>query len=579
MCVGIALTEYAQFEKIRLIEVKERRTSMSKSKKPQIILPEKYYHQYFIELLLFVQKYSVHLMGATEELFIHDFHKLGLDAQCLFIRLSNRRGPYFRLDKLKYNEISSLESAAKELEVSGFISRELHPDERIFKVFTKAELKTSYTQLDWSKQTKDEAILQLNEAQDYAPILTQFRLIEVVRQEVLEFLKMLYFGRYKKPMTEFVIRDIGHIKLEALDETQFTPWFENRQEALAAFELYKLNSLVRGALSEIKALVIHDALAIIPWEKYLLSPKTHHIGDRLFLLMGKQLERETAYELALSYYQLATKHPARERQIRIFHRLGEVEKAKSLALDVMEQHWNPSEYLFAKDFLDKKNIRITRSTSKKLSEALSIEVSLNTDQSVEHSALQYYEKLGFQGIHGENYLWKSLFGLLLWDQLFDQTHGDYHNPIQRSASDLYTKSFYEKRKGEILKILKSFRSKKLMITSLEERFEEKYGIANPMVYWNPKIKPHLIQLVSQLPFLALKNILIEISKNLKDHATGFPDLFIWKKDEYHLYEIKSPNDHLSSQQLFWLNFMQSNGIHAEIIRVNYRTETPRKKSP
>ena len=121
-----------------------------------------------------------------------------------------------------------------------------------------------------------------------------------------------------------------------MDETQFTPWFENRQEALAAFELYKLNSLVRGALSEIKALAIHDALTVIPWEKYLMSPKTHHIGDRLFLLMGKQLERETAYELALSYYQLATKHPARERQIRIFHRLGEVEKAKSLALDVIE---------------------------------------------------------------------------------------------------------------------------------------------------------------------------------------------------------------------------------------------------
>ena len=69
------------------------------------------------------------------------------------------------------------------------------------------------------------------------------------------------------------------------------------------------------------------------------------------------------------------------------------------------------------------------------------------------------------------------------------------------------------------------------------------------------------QLVLQLPFAALKNILIEMSKNLKDHASGFPDLFIWKKDEYHLYEIKSPNDHLSSQQFFWLNFMQSNGIH------------------
>tara|TARA_B110000046_G_scaffold122970_1_gene129519 strand:+ start:2386 stop:4059 length:1674 start_codon:yes stop_codon:yes gene_type:complete len=551
---------------------------MSKSKNQPIILPEKYYHQYFIEVLAFVQKYSAHLMGPAEELFIRDFNKLGLDAQCLFIRFSNRRGPYFRLDKLKYDEISSIEAATKELEVSGFISRELDPDEKIFKVFTKAELKANFVHLDWRKQTKDDAILQLKETQDYVPILTRFPLIEVVRQEILEYIKMLYFGRYKKQMTEFVIRDIGHIKLEALDETQFTPWFESRKEALAAFELYKLSSLVRSALSEITAAVLHDALSMIPWEEYLLSPKTHHIGDRMFLLIGKQLEREEAYPLALSYYQLATKHPARERQIRILNRLGEVEKAKSLAINVMEQHWNPSECLFAKDFLDKKNIRITRSTSKRLSEAASIEISLDTDQSVEHSALLYYEKLGFQGIHGENYLWKSLFGLLLWDQLFDQKHGAYHNPIQRSASDLYTKSFYEKRKDEILRILKSFRSKKSMIISLENRFEEKYGIANPMVYWNSKIKQHLVQLISQLPFQALKKILIEMSKNLKDHSTGFPDLFIWKKKEYHLYEIKSPNDHLSSQQLFWLNFMQSQGVYAEIIRVHYKAEISTKKT-
>ena len=69
----MSLAECTQFEKNPLIEVKERRTSMSKLKKSPIILPEKYYHQYFIELLLFVQKYSVHLMGAAEELFIHDF--------------------------------------------------------------------------------------------------------------------------------------------------------------------------------------------------------------------------------------------------------------------------------------------------------------------------------------------------------------------------------------------------------------------------------------------------------------------------------------------------------------------------
>ncbi len=545
---------------------------MPKSKNNPIILPQKYYHQYFTEVLAFVEKYSAHLMGPEEQLFILDFNKLSLDAQCLFIRLSNRRGPYFRLDKLRYDEISSIEAATKELKFSGFISSEFDINKKIFEVFTKAELKAIYTHLDWSKQTKKDAIIQLNEIQIHNSILTQFTLIEVIRQEVLEFIKMLYFGKYKKQMTEFVIRDIGYIKLETLDETQFTPWFESRKEALAAFELYKLSSLVRGALKENNAIATHNTLVMIPWQKYLLSLKTHQIGDPLFLLMGKQLEREEAYTLALHYYQLATKHPARERQIRILNRLGEVEKAKSLAINIMKEQWNASEYLFAKDFLNKKNIRIKRSTSKRLREATAIEVSFVADQKIEDAALQFYKNLGFNGIHGENYLWKSLFILILWDQIFDQNIGAYHNPIQIGASDLHTKSFYEKRKDAILEILKSFRSKKSMIKSLDKRFKEKFGTANPMIYWNSKIKQHLVQLILNLPFQALKKILIEMSKNLKDNSTGFPDLFIWKDNTYHLYEIKSTNDHLSSQQLFWLNFMQSLGIKAKIIRVNYKTE-------
>ena len=368
----------------------------------------------------------------------------------------------------------------------------------------KAELKATYSHLNWSKQTKKDSIIQLNEIQSHNSILTQFPVIEVIRQEALEFIKMLYFGKYKKQMTEFVIRDIGYIKLETLDETQFTPWFESRKEALAAFELYKLRSLVRIALKETNARATHDTLVMIPWQKYLLSSKTHQIGDPLFLLMGKQLEREEAYKLALHYYQLATKHPARERQIRILNRLGEFAKAKSLAINIMEEQWNASEYLFAKDFLNKKNIRIIRSTSKRLREATSIEVSFVKGQSIEDAALKFYKNLGFNGIHGENYLWKSLYILLLWDEIFDQSMGVYHNPIQRGASDLYTKSFYEKRKDSILENLRSYRSKKSMIKSLNEKFEEKFGISNPMIYWNSKIKQHLVQLILNLPFQALK---------------------------------------------------------------------------
>ena len=115
---------------------------MPNSKIKPIILPQKYYHQYFTEVLSFVKKYSAHLMGPEEKVFILDFNKLSMDAQCLFIRLSNRRGPYFRLDKLKYDEISSIEAATKELKFSGFISSEFDLNERIFEVFTKGRAKS-----------------------------------------------------------------------------------------------------------------------------------------------------------------------------------------------------------------------------------------------------------------------------------------------------------------------------------------------------------------------------------------------------------------------------------------------------
>ncbi len=99
--------------------------------------------------------------------------------------------------------------------------------------------------------------------------------------------------------------------------------------------------------------------------------------------------------------------------------------------------------------------------------------------------------------------------------------------------------------------------------------QQKQGLSNPFVYWYEGQSDHLISLVRALRPKQLHAVLLEMAKNPKDNATGFPDLFVWKESEYWFYEIKSPNDHLSSQQLFWLDFMQSQGIKSDILRVEY----------
>ena len=113
------------------------------------------------------------------------------------------------------------------------------------------------------------------------------------------------------------------------------------------------------------------------------------------------------------------------------------------------------------------------------------------------------------------------------------------------------------------------RSRKQLTQQISKVHNDKYGIANRFVIWHEALLPALLVMIDKLPLKGLKMTLIEMSKNMKENSAGFPDLFIWRDDEYQFYEVKSPNDHLSAQQLFWLDFLASVKIKAEVLRVNY----------
>ena len=81
----------------------------------KIILPDKYYLDNFEFLLDFVEKKYHALLSVPEVNFITNFQALSEDAKCLYVRICNRKGIFFRLKKLAYNEINSIESAHIEL--------------------------------------------------------------------------------------------------------------------------------------------------------------------------------------------------------------------------------------------------------------------------------------------------------------------------------------------------------------------------------------------------------------------------------------------------------------------------------
>ena len=240
----------------------------------------------------------------------------------------------------------------------------------------------------------------------------------------------------------------------------------------------------------------------------------------------------------------------------------------NIAQKMLEESANASELTFATDFLNRKGVRIDRSMTQRLKSAPSISVPTPIGK-VEDAVLEYFENEGWNGIHAENFLWRGLFGLVFWHIIFDTNHGSFHHPLQRQPSDLNDAVFFESRQSLLDDQLKKLKSKKQMISYVTSVHDEKYGIANRFVTWHEALLPAIEVMIQKLPLKGLKQVLIEMSKNMKENSAGFPDLFIWTETSYQFYEVKSPNDHLSAQQLFWLDFLASVKINTEVLRVNY----------
>ena len=69
-------------------------------------LPAFYYHEHFCELLEFVETHYAHALRRADRDFIAAFRALSQAAQCLYVRLVNRKGTVFALARLDYADLT-----------------------------------------------------------------------------------------------------------------------------------------------------------------------------------------------------------------------------------------------------------------------------------------------------------------------------------------------------------------------------------------------------------------------------------------------------------------------------------------
>jgi hypothetical protein len=553
---------------------------------PKKLLPPKYYLEYFKYLLAFVGRKYQHILLEAEKAFIRNFEQLSENEQCLYVRFSNRSGIYFRVEKLKYDEIDNLDYCLSQLLAKQFLhmpsstfANEIH---LLLDVYSKPELlifckKKGITAAGMSGFTKSEILEYILQVFDYeADILLLNGIAPTVRlsyEAEVQMLKFLFFGNRHSSMTEFVTRDLGYQRYEQYDEEKLVAQFATRQEA----EDKLMVSLFAEKFYQIASLLSPDELHhwAVNWmvlHGKALSELAQGLLEHHKLKFGQFFEKIKEPEVAFDTYSLTELPPSRERRVRILAKLGHTNEANQLAESMLAEPYNNDEYMFAVDYQRKQKAKAEKTRNKRsvtlqLHDSESVTLPETWRNRVEAGIIAHYQSQGYSAVFAENHLWKSLFGLLFWDIIYDTEALAMHHPLQRAPSDIYKPVFYESRRPKIIQRLDILHDTDELTSYVQLIYQQKNGTTNPLVDWQQTTLEAVLAVLRHLSAFQLRAVLLEMAGNLKQNTHGFPDVFVWNTDTYHFIEVKSPTDNLSNQQLFWLQYFERIELQAKVLRV------------
>lgn len=552
-------------------------------------LPPKYYLDNFRFVLGFVQNLYQSILVSVEQEFLKNFARLSEDAQCLFVRFSNRRGTFFKVNSLYYPELDDIPAALNELLEAGFIEN-LNGDhagrsDEVINLFSKPEL-LLLTQALGSEYPppksirKPDLVRWLLHEYTFDDLLEVIEasepVIKVAHESEVMMMKFLFFGNRYDDMTEFVIRDLGHVKFQSFQEENFSVRFETRKDVEDKLMISLTGETFHEQKDELPPEEIYDWF--MNWQGGLvgeLSEVALPSYRRLILKVGAWLERKKLHEQALTVYQLTDHAPSRERRTRLLQRVGAAEEALALCKDMISNPQNADERFFGLDYKEKiqsKKKRVVRRTTQALQAAEAVDIPISYRFRVELGVMEYYRAREKNAIFSENEPWRALFGLVFWDIIYDTNVRAIHHPLQRVPSDFFLPDFFIKREVLLRDRLRELRQAEAFAERVISTYHDKLGTANVLVAWYEGLLEAVLLIVEYLTPDQLHTILLEMAQNLRENTRGFPDLLVWEAEHYDFIEVKSPTDHLSAQQLHWQHFFSSIGVNSKVLRVNWSQE-------
>ncbi|CAH8540351.1 unnamed protein product [Schistosoma guineensis] len=202
---------------------------------------------------------------------------------------------------------------------------------------------------------------------------------------------------------------------------------------------------------------------------------------------------------------------------------------------------------------------------------------------VEQWTVRYYmaNKNFEHGIHCESQIYHLLFCILFYDILFEISPSPpdvFYSYRQSAPLDLFTDEFYQSRKDLIdarLQWLLAVDQSDDHSNSLEFRIHTYWEMHNGerclWANWDLlKNSQELIDIFWCLGPCVVHDICRKLATDYRSWRSGLPDLLLWSPTETRakIVEVKGPGDHLSTQQIMWLDVLVRAGADVEICLIS-----------
>ncbi len=533
-------------------------------------LPTFYYHSHFTEMLDFVASHYAHTLLDEHIRFVDEFRALSRKAQCLYVRLINRKGRVFGRNRLRYPELGDPMPLLDELRQAGWVAGPAADDFDVVLTFlTRAEIYAVALPLvpGMSRSLKKAQLVgfvrDTIDAQQFIAALDSDRILVQLRADAVRYLLFLYFGRIRDSLSQFTMRDLGLVRTQNLQDS-YEPRFGDRVEALEHY--YFASRLHRAADADERDGLEREASE---WPEPNF-PGSARLRDELAFTLGRAAERARATDKALSLYLRGESAECSERTARLLLASGKRGEARRFLERCIDDPRSEEERLVAQDIYARKFDKKRTSTA---TDALRAGELLDLDESrsgaPERAVVEHFEGIGITAYRTENLVWRTLFGLLFWDELFVGNDTSLHSPFEFLPAALANGQFYEqnrKRIEEKLELLRQPAAAKRELLRISTRY---YGTPNGVFRWRRELNDAVFALIDSGDSDALIRSLRRLCSNYRESRYGYPDVMVVDEQGVRFLEVKTEGDQLRRNQLLRLEQLRADGFRAEVLRVRW----------